>query len=1063
MTEETIFVAALEKSSPAERAAYLDATCAGDPELRRRVEALLQAHEISGDLLDPPPPAHGPNTEHAGDPESFGQDRPIAEGPGTRIGPYLIRHKIGEGGMGVVFLAEQEHPVRRSVALKVIKPGMDSTQVVARLEVERQALALMDHPHIAKFLDAGTTDSGRPFFVMEPVDGVSITEYCDQHRLTPRERLELFVPVCQAIQHAHQKGIIHRDVKPSNVLVTLRDGQPVAKVIDFGVAKAIDRRLTEQTLFTQLGVIVGTPEYMSPEQAKLSGLDVDTRSDIYSLGVLLYELLTGDTPLERRRLREAAFTEILRRVREEEPSRPSTRLSTTEGTASIAALRGTEPARLARLVRGDLDWIVMKALEKEPDRRYETADGLARDIQRHLEGDPVEAGPPSALYRLRKLAQKHRAVLATAMAFAAVLLAATAVSTWQAVRARRAEARARQDRDAAVLAGEAEARARQRAEDAEKLSRTEADKAMAINLFLTEDLLSQAEPAHNAAENHVTLLEVLDRAAAGVSERFRNQPDVEAAVRRTVAGTYYGLGAYDKSERHWRAVAELERQRSGPDSPEVWDALIQAGHVLGRRGQYRESVDELSRVRDALARIRGPDHPETIGAMEYLATAYREAGQIAEATPLFEEALRLRKSKQGPDDPAIIPAMSSLGLTYREGGRIAESIPLLEEALRLEKARKGPDHPQTLIDANNLALAYQANHQLPQAIALFEEGLQRRKTRLGPDHPDTFTAMNNLAGAYQAAGRPKDALPLFQEASRLMKAKLGPDHPHTLVALNNLALTYRDSGRLDQAQSIFEEVSRLMKAKLGPDHPNALTTEFNLGLVHQSAGRLDQALSIFEDVLRRMKGKLGPDHPHTLLAMYMVAGIHRDSDRPDQALPMLEEASRLMKAKLGPDHLYTSNAVFRLALTYCDLGRLDQAIPLLEDIVSRRKAKLGPDHLDTLLAASHLVRAELDARRWTEAETLGRECLEACTRKLPDDWLRFHAMSQLGAALAGQKKYAEAEPLLVGGYEGMMARATKIPAPSKKLLSAAAAQIVPFYEAWGKPDKAAEWRKKLKG
>ena len=933
--------------------------------------------------------------------------------------------------------------------------------VIARLEAERQALALMDHPHIARFLDAGTTASGRPFFVMEPVDGVPITEYCDQNRLTPKERLELFVPVCQAIQHAHQKGIIHRDIKPTNVLVTLQNGQPVPKVIDFGIAKAIDQRLAERTVFTQLGVIVGTPEYMSPEQAKLTGLAVDTRSDIYSLGVLLYELLTGSTPLQRQRVREAAFTEVLQRIREEEPQKPSTRLSTMQLTASIAAQRGTEPAKLTKLVRGDLDWIVMKALEKDPARRYETANGLARDIQRHLEGDPVEAGPPSALYRLRKLAGKHRAALVTATAFAAMLVAGTVVSTWQAVRATRAEAVARRDRDAAIAARTAETDARGRAEDAERASRTEAEKARAVNRFLTEDLLSQAEPEYNAADSKVTLLEVLDRAAEKVADRFRDQSEVEDAVRRTIAGTYHGLGVFDKSERNWRAVAELERRRSGPDSAEAWESLAQAGHTLFHLGRYDEALDLLSKSRDAMVSPRGPDHPKTLVVMANLASAYREAGRFADAIPLLEEVLRRRKANPDRDDPEINSAMANLALAYREAGRFAEAIPLLEEVIRFDKALKGEDSPFTLTAMNNLALSYQTASRLPEAITLFEEGAPAPQRRLGPDHPSTLTAMNNLAGAYQTADRPRDALPLFEEVYGLMKARLGPDHPNTLVALNNLGVNYLNTGRLDQALPVFEEASRRMKAKLGPDHPHTLSALFNIARVHQSAGRPAQALPLFEEVYGLMKAKLGPDHPNTLVVMYTLAVTCRDTGRLDRALPLLEEVYGLMKAKLGPDHPYTTNAVLMLALTCRDTGRLDRALPLLEEIVTRRKTKLGSDHAETLLAESQLVRAYLDARRWDDAEVAARECLEISSRTQPDGWLRFHTMSQLGAALAGLKKYPEAEPLLVGGYEGLRARERGIPASPGKILAVAGDRIVTLYEAWGKADQAAAWKAKL--
>jgi eukaryotic-like serine/threonine-protein kinase len=421
MNEREIFVAALQKSDPTVRAAYLAEACSDDAALRERVESLLREQDQLGSFLESRDLGPGATVDRP----------PATECPGTVIGPYKLLQQIGEGGMGTVFMAEQTHPVQRKVALKVIKPGMDSRQVIARFEAERQALALMDHVNIARVLDAGTTESGLPYFVMELVHGVPITKYCDDNHLTPRERLELFVPVCQAIQHAHQKGIIHRDIKPSNVMITLYDGKPVPKVIDFGVAKATEQTLTERTLFTQYGTMVGTLEYMSPEQAEMSALGVDTRSDIFSLGVLLYELLTGSTPLTHKRLKEAAYAEVLRLIKEEEPPKPSTRLSDSgEAMASISAQRHMEPAKLTKLVRGELDWIVMKTLEKDRSRRYETASAFAADVQRYLSDEPVQACPPSAMYRFRKFARRNTVALAIAMTVALAVLVAVGSIGW---------------------------------------------------------------------------------------------------------------------------------------------------------------------------------------------------------------------------------------------------------------------------------------------------------------------------------------------------------------------------------------------------------------------------------------------------------------------------------------------------------------------------------------------------------------------------------------------------------------------------------------------------------
>src|SRR5262245_31734642 len=528
-----IFDRALEIGTQPERAAYLDQACANFPEIRQEVEALLKAHSEAGSFLQFA--AASLVTEHPSAPSRL---------IGTQVGPYKLLQQIGEGGMGVVYMAQQERPVQRTVALKIIKPGMDSNQVVARFEAERQALAIMDHPNIAKVLDAGTTDSGHPYFVMELVKGISIIQYADEHRLTPHQRLDLFIPVCQAVQHAHQKGIIHRDIKPSNVLVADYDDHPVPKVIDFGVAKAIGQHLTERTMFTQLGQVVGTIEYMSPEQAKLNQLDIDTRTDIYSLGVLLYEFLTGETPFDRQRLRSAAFDEMLRIIREEEPPKPSTRLSSSESLPSIAANRHLEPNKLATVVSGDLDWIVMKCLEKDRNRRYATASDFAADLEHYLRDEAVQACPPSAAYRFRKLVRRNKVVFVAASAITATLLLGLTVSTWLFLEEKSAHHRAV----------------------------SEAAKATSVNDLLQE-MLASANPDQSKGTDYM-VRQLLDEFSERLSKQLKNQPEVEASIRATIGNAYRRLSLTDKAQPHLTAALELRKNNLGADHVDVAQSLL---------------------------------------------------------------------------------------------------------------------------------------------------------------------------------------------------------------------------------------------------------------------------------------------------------------------------------------------------------------------------------------------------------------------------------------------------------------------------------------------------------
>src|SRR5581483_2800472 len=560
---------------------------------------------------------------------------------GRLINGYHLLREIGEGGMGAVWLAEQKEPVRRRVALKLVKAGMNSREVIARFESERQALALMEHPAIAKVFDAGSTPEGVPYFVMEYVAGIPITAYCDKHRLGTRERLELFLQVCEGVQHAHRKAIIHRDLKPSNILVTEVDGRPVPKIIDFGVAKALTQKLTVETIFTMVGSLVGTPAYMSPEQAASSGEDIDTRTDVYSLGVIFYELLAGAPPLD---VRKVAFDEFLRRLREDDPPKPSTMIQDLDRATSgdLARKRDTEPLLWANQLRGDLDSIALKALEKSRSRRYDSPSDLAADIRRYLGNEAVLAVPPSAAYRARKFVYRYRALLATICAFVLVLIVAAVVSIQQSLRA---------DAQAAV--------------------------AQAINDFLLDDLLAQASPVTQSGPStrpdpDVKVRTVLDVAAKRISGRFERQPKVEAAIRDTIGQTYDALGLYPEARKQFERARDLYQRVLGPTNPATVKTESKLGWTAFRQGKYGEALTLFSESLDIQRRVLGPEHFDTLFTMNGLAAAYRAQGKYAQAESLFKNTLMIRRRVLGPEHRSTLGSINNLASIYTVQGKYAE-------------------------------------------------------------------------------------------------------------------------------------------------------------------------------------------------------------------------------------------------------------------------------------------------------------------------------------------------------------------------------------------------------
>ncbi len=886
---ESIFHQARGKNSPAERSAFIDGACGKDSALRDRVIALLSAEADASQFLS---------------------ETPLHESPGSLIDRYQLLQQIGEGGFGVVYMAEQREPVKRKVALKIIKLGMDTKQVIARFEAERQALALMDHPNIAKVFDAGSTESGRPYFVMELVKGVPITEYCDTEHSSTEERLQLFVAVCQAIQHAHQKGIIHRDIKPSNVMVTLHDGKPVPKVIDFGIAKATNVELTQKTLFTEFRQFIGTPEYMSPEQAEMSGLDIDSRSDVYALGVLLYELLTGTTPLAPEKLRKAGMLEIHRLIREAETQKPSTRLSSLmhAGTnakdsslaTQIARSRGSDPRALSKQVRGDLDWIVMKALEKDRTRRYETSVEFARDIERHLQHEVVEAGPPSKLYRCRKFVARNRVAVFTGSIVVLALIIGLTTATFGLLRA--------QD---------------------------EAESKHAVADFYEQMFTSLVPYRVGAVETRrevsgpvgyadLTVADMLQQAGPRIGEAFADRPELEASVRRTFGWTFAGLGSGVEAVQQLSQALETQRKILSAEDPELMRTVSLLAFAIYLEGNPKRAADLVRPNITGHARYGGPDHELALDAQRFCANLLSFCGELEEAAGLAEDLLERSQRSLGENHPTTLWGRYLVACMDIAQGRFEAGIARLK-TVRTLTARHFPNNPMHLLSILRLAVGMEDLGQYDEALRDITATIDGTARRFGAQHPMLWYLRCIAARIEARSGDPASADRKLQEIQREQQGKISAEH----FMASFWALTRTEvllfSGRYEEAAELAADLPKVLRAGYGDRGTQYLKGRYLQGCAVLELGGYAEAARSLGAVIRDTE-RLLPSGCKEMPAFRLaygrsLMGLERYAEAETQLLQAYESGREMR----GAEHEDVRTCASRLVDLYRAWGRPEKA------------------------------------------------------------------------------------------------------------------------------------------